>query len=164
MRIAWKSVPVFVKGIVIMIGNLFTGVLTKILLAATLLCGSVACVSVYLYLGTRDELVELEARQIELKQALKECSEGKDKVVEGAKQDDSINMDKEEELTALKGEKDVLLSKLDKLSRTKCRTPSPAATEIMYETINIGDSWDADVQQLLDNTYRSNKRDSNPTP
>ena len=84
--------------------------------------------------------------------------------MEWAKQDDNINMDKEDELTTLKGEKDVLLSKLDKLSRTKCKAPTPTTTEITYETINIGDSWDADVQQLLDNTYHSNKRDSDPTP
>ncbi len=146
-----------------MLGGLISP-LTKGLLLVAFLATSVAFSTTYLYLGTRDKLVELEARQIELKQALKECSEGKDKVIEGAKQDDSINMDKEDELATLKGEKDTLLDKLDKLSRTKCKASTTPTTEIMYETINIGDSWDADVQQLLDNTYRSNKRDSDPTP
>lgn len=147
-----------------MLGDLISP-LTKGLLIVALLAMLAATLATKLYLGTRDELVELEARHTQLKQELKECAEGKDKVIEGAKQDDNINMDKEDELTTLKGEKDVLLSKLDKLSRTKCRTPAPTpTTEIIYETINIGDSWDADVQQLLDNTYRSNKRDSNPTP
>ena len=146
-----------------MLGDLISP-LTKGLLLVASLAIATASLTTYLYLGTRDELVELGARHTQLKQALKECSEGKDKVVEGAKQDDNINMDKEDELTTLKGEKDNLLNKLDKLSRTKCKTPTTTTTEIMYETINIGDSWDADVQQLLDNTYRSNKRDSNPTP
>lgn len=146
-----------------MLGQLISP-LTKGLLLVAFLASSVAVSTTYLYLGTRDELVALESKHTQLKQALKECSEGKDKVIEGAKQDDSINMDKEDELATLKGEKDVLLNKLDKLSRTKCKAPTPTTTEIIYETINIGDSWDADVQQLLDNTYRSNKRDSNPTP
>lgn len=146
-----------------MLGQLISP-LTKGLLIVALLAMLAATLATKLYLGTRDELVELGVRHTQLKQELKECSEGKDKVLEGAKQDDNINMDKEDELTTLKGEKDVLLSKLDKLSRTKCKASTTPTTEIMYETINIGDSWDADVQQLLDNTYRSNKRDSNPTP
>ena len=146
-----------------MLGDLISP-LTKGLLLVAILAMIAATSATYLYLGTRDKLVALESQHTQLKQELKECSEGKDKVLEGAKQDDNINMDKEDELTTLKGEKDVLLSKLDKLSRTKCKAPAPTTTEIIYETINIGDSWDADVQQLLDNTYRSNKRDSNPTP
>ena len=146
-----------------MLGELISP-LTKGLLIVAILAMIAATSATYLYLGTRDKLVALEARHTQLKQELKECSEGKDKVLEGAKQDDNINVDKEDELTALKGEKDTLLDKLDKLSRTKCKAPVITTTEIMYEAINIGDSWDADVQQLLDNTYRSNKRDSNPTP
>ena len=146
-----------------MLGDLISP-LTKGLLIVAILAMIAATSATYLYLGTRDELVELESKHTQLKQELKECSESKSKVLEGAKQDDNINVDKEDELTALKGEKDTLLDKLDKLSRTKCKAPVITTTEIMYETINIGDSWDADVQQLLDNTYRSNKRDSNPTP
>ena len=146
-----------------MLGQLISP-LTKGLLIVALLAVIAATSATYLYLGTRDKLVALESQHTQLKQELEECSESKNKIVEGTKQDDSINVDKEDELTTLKGEKDTLLDKLDKLSRTKCKTPAPATTEIMYETINIGDSWDADVQQLLDNTYRSNKRDSDPTP
>ena len=146
-----------------MLGQLINP-LTKGLLIVALLAMIAATLTTKLYFGTRDKLVALESQHTQLKQELKECSEGKDKVIEGAKQDDNINMDKEDELTTLKGEKDTLLDKLDKLSRTKCKAPAPTTTETIYETINIGDSWDADVQQLLDNTYRSNKRDSNPTP
>jgi hypothetical protein len=146
-----------------MLGDLISP-LTKGLLLVAFLAIATASLTTYLYLVKRDDLASLESKHMQLTQELTECSEGRDKVIEGAKQDDSINMDKEDELATLKGEKDNLLNKLDKLSRTKCKTPTTTTTEIMYETINIGDSWDADVQQLLDNTYRSNKRDSNSTP
>lgn len=140
--------------------------LTKGLLIVAFLAMIAAIIATNLYLGTRDKLIELESKHTQLKQELKECSEGKEKVVEGAKQDDSINMDKENELTTLKDEKDLLLKKLSDLQNTrKCtpRQPTPSS-ENVNESINVNDSWDADVQQLLDNTYRSNKRDSNPTP
>lgn len=140
--------------------------LTKGLLIVAFLAMIAAILATYLYLGTRDKLVELEARQIELKQALKECSEGKEKVVEGAKQDDTINVEKEGNISILKDEKDLLLKKLSDLQNTrKCTPKQPTpSSENVNEVINVNDSWDADVQQLLDNTYRSNKRDSNPTP
>lgn len=140
--------------------------LTKGLLIVAFLAMIAAILATYLYLGTRDKLVELEARQIELKQALKECSEGKERVVEGAKQDDTINVEKEGNISILKDEKDLLLKKLSDLQNTrKCTPKQPTpSSENVNEVINVNDSWDADVQQLLDNTYRSNKRDSNPTP
>lgn len=148
-----------------MLGDLISP-LTKGLLLVAFLATSVAVSTTYLYLGTRDKLVELETQHMQLKQELKECSEGKDKVVEGAKQDDTINVEKEDNISILKDEKDLLLKKLSDLQNTRKCTPkqSTPSLENVNETINVNDSWDADVQQLLDNTYRSNKRDSNPTP
>ena len=148
-----------------MLGELISP-LTKGLLIVALLAIIAATSATYLYLGTRDELVELESKHTQLKQELKECSESKSKVVEGAKQDDALNVDKEEKLSALEDEKDALLKRLEILSKTKkCVPPTTNTLEIpQNEIININDKWDADVQQLLDNTYRSNKRDSNPTP
>lgn len=153
-----------------MLGELVSP-LTKGLLIVAFLATSVAFFTTCLYLGTRDKLVELESKHVQLKQELKECSEGKSKVVEGAKQDDTLNVDKEDKLSALEDEKDVLLKRLEILSKTrKCSArnlplPNTNTLEIpQNEIINVNDSWDADVQQLLDNTYRSNKRDSNPTP
>lgn len=148
-----------------MLGDLISP-LTKGLLLVAFLAIATAFTTTYLYLGTRDKLVELGARHTQLKQELKECSEGKSKVVEGAKQDDTLTVDKEDKLSALEDEKDVLLKRLEILSKTKkCTTSTTNTLEIpQNEIINVNDSWDADVQQLLDNTYRSNKRDSNSTP
>lgn len=148
-----------------MLGDLISP-LTKGLLLVAFLAIATAFTTTYLYLGTRDKLVALETQHTQLKQELKECSEGKSKVVEGAKQDDTLTVDKEDKLSALEDEKDVLLKRLEILSKTKkCTTSTTNTLEIpQNEIINVNDSWDADVQQLLDNTYRSNKRDSNPTP
>lgn len=154
-----------------MLSDLFGSSITKGLLIATLLFLSTSALMTHLYLGTRDELAALESKHTQLKQELKGCSESKSKVIEGAKQDDALNVDKEGKLSALEDEKDALLKRLEILSKTKkCSTTKlPSSTTNTLETppneiININDSWDADVQQLLDNTYRSNKRDSNPTP
>ena len=148
-----------------MLGDLISP-LTKGLLLVASLAIATASLTTYLYLGTRDELVALESKHTQLKQELKECNEGKSKVVEGAKQDDALNVDKEEKLSALEDEKEVLLKRLNTLSRIKkCTTPTTNTLEVpQNEIINPYASWDTDVQQLLDNTYRSNKRDSNPTP
>ena len=147
-----------------MLGDLISP-LTKGLLLVAFLATSVAVSTTYLYLGTRDKLVALETQHTQLKQELKECSEGKDKVVEGAKQDDAINVEKEDNISILNDEKDLLLKKLSDLQSTKkCIPKQPTSSENINEIINVNDSWDADVQQLLDNTYSSNKRDSNPTP
>ena len=144
-----------------MLGDLISP-LTKGLLIVAFLATSVAFSTTYLYLGTRDKLVALESKHTQLKQELKECSEGKERVVEGAKQDDTINAEKEDNISILKDEKDLLLKKLSDLQNTrKCTPKQPTPSENVNEIININDSWDADVQQLLDNTYRSNKRDSN---
>lgn len=149
-----------------MLSDLFGSSITKGLLIATLLFLSTSALMTHLYLGTRDELAALESKHTQLKQELKECSEGKSKVVEGAKQDDTINVEKEDNISVLKDEKDLLLKKLSDLQNTrKCTPKQPTpSSENVNEIINVNDSWDADVQQLLDNTYRSNKRDSNPTP
>ncbi len=148
-----------------MLGQLISP-LTKGLLIVAFLTTSVAISTTYLYLGTRDKLVELETQHTQLKQTLKECSEGKSKVIEGAKQDDTLNVDKEDKISALEDEKDILLKRLNDLSKPKkCTTPITNTLELpQNEIINISASWDADVQQLLNNAYRSNKRDSNPTP
>lgn len=148
-----------------MLGELVSP-LTKGLLIVALLAMIAATLATKLYLGTRDELAALESKHTQLEQVLKECSEGKSKVVEGAKQDDALNVDKEEKLSALEDEKDALLKRLQNLSKTKkCITPNTNTLETpRNEIINVNDSWDVDVQQLLDHTYRSNKRDSNPTP
>jgi hypothetical protein len=148
-----------------MLGDLISP-LTKGLLLVAFLAIATAFTTTYLYLGTRDKLVALETQHTQLKQELKECSEGKSKVVEGAKQDDTINVEKEDNISVLKDEKDLLLKKLSDLQNTrKCTPKQPTpSSENVNEIINVNDSWDADVQQLLDNTYRSNKRDSNPTP
>lgn len=148
-----------------MLGELISP-LPKVLLLVAFLATSVACFTTHLYLGTRDELVELESKHTQLKQGLKECSESKEKVVEGSKQDDTLNVQKEETISALEGEKESLLKRLSDLQNAKrCSPKQPTPSENVNEkVIDVNDSWDADVQQLLDNTYRSNKRDSNPTP
>ena len=148
-----------------MLGQLISP-LTKGLLIVAFLATSVAISTTYLYLDKRDELVSLQSKHTQLEQELKECDEGKEKVVEGAKQDDAINVEKEDNISILKDEKDLLLKKLYDLQNTrKCTPKQPTpSSENVNEIINVNDSWDADIQQLLDNTYRSNKRDSNPTP
>jgi len=138
--------------------------LTKWLLIVAFLAMIVACSTTYLYLGTRDKLVELEARHTQLKQVLKECSEGKSKVVEGAQQDDTLNVEKETVISTLEDEKKSLLKRLDTLSKKKCITSTTTLEKLPNETINPRASWDADIQQLLNETYDRNKRETNPTP
>lgn len=144
---------------------MFNGILLKItsILAVLLLITSL--VSTNLYLGNRDRLVELESQHTQLKQVLKECSEGVDRVAKGGMQDDTLNVERENNLSILEDEKDTLLKKLSDLQNAKKCSPNQATpTENINETINVNANWDVDVQRLLDNTYRSNKRDSNPTP
>ena len=161
----WKTRVNFVVAVIKMLGNLFTGLLSKILLATTLLFLSVASISTYLYLGTRDELTLLKSTYTQLKQDYIECSESKSKVVEGAQQDDTLNVEKDTALSTLEDEKKALLKRLAFLSGKKCVIPTTSTLETTKnEIINPHASWDADIQQLLDEAYENNKRDSNPTP
>lgn len=144
---------------------MFNGTLLKItsILAVLLLITSL--VSSYLYLGNRDRLVELESQHTQLKQVLKECSERVDRVTKGGMQDDTLNVERENNLSILEDEKDTLLKKLSDLQNAKkCTSKQATSTENTNETIDVNANWDVDVQRLLDNTYLSNKRDSNPTP
>lgn len=153
-----------------MLGELISP-LTKGLLLVASLAIVTAVSTTYLYLGIRDELVALESKHTQLKQEYTECSEGKDRVVEGAQQDDMLNVEKEEKLSALESEKEALLKRLKDLSKTKkcLAIPLPAPTTNTLEapqneTINPYASWGADIQQLLNEAYENNKRDTNPTP
>ena len=148
-----------------MLGELISP-LTKGLLLVASLAIVTAISTTYLYLDKRDELVSLQSKHTQLEQTLIECDEGKAKVVEGAQQDDTLNVEKEEKLSALEGEKEVLLKRLKDLSKTKkCVTPTTNTLEVpQNETINPHASWDADIQQLLNEAYENNKRDTNPTP
>jgi hypothetical protein len=149
-----------------MLGNLFTGLLSKILLATTLVFLSVASISTYLYLGTRDELTLLKSTYTQLKQDYTECSESKSKIVEGGKQDDTLNVEKETDISTLEGEKKSLLKRLDILSKKRCITTTTTLEKLPDEKtyIDPSASWDVDIQQLLNEAYENNKRDTNPTP
>jgi len=134
-----------------------TSILTAVLLATSLLI-------TYLYLGTRDELIELQTKHTQLEQDLKESQESKSKIVEGNAQDDTLNVEKETAISTLEDEKKSLLKRLDILSKKKCITTVTTLEKLPNETINPTASWDADIQQLLNEAYESNKRDTNPTP
>ena len=146
---------------------MFDGILLKItsVLAAVLLVSSI--VLGFLYLGTRDELIELETKHTQLKQDLKESQESKSKMAVGAQQDDTLNVEKETAISTLEDEKESLLKRLDILSKKRCITPTTNTSETTPNEktyIDPSASWDADIQQLLNEAYESNKRDSNPTP
>jgi len=145
---------------------MFDGILLKItsVLAAVFLVSSL--VLGYLYSGTRDKLVELETQHTQLKQDLKESQESKSKIVEGNEQDDTLNVEKETAISTLEDEKRSLLKRLDALSKKICITPTTTTLEATPNEktyIDPSASWDADIQQLLNEAYESNKRDSNPT-
>lgn len=149
-----------------MLGDLISP-LTKGLLLVAFLAIATAFTTTYLYLGTRDKLVELQTKHTQLEQDLKESQESKSKVVEGNAQDDTLNVEKETAISTLEDEKKSLLKRLDILSKKRCITPTINTSETTSNEktyIDPNASWDAGVQQLLDNTYRSNKRDSDPTP
>lgn len=136
-----------------------TSILSAILIATSLILGS-------LYLGTRDELIELQTKHTQLEQDLKESQESKSKVVEGNAQDDTLNVEKETAISTLEDEKKSLLKRLDILSKKRCITPTINTSETTSNEktyIDPNASWDADIQQLLNEAYESNKRDTNPT-
>jgi flagellar biosynthesis/type III secretory pathway chaperone len=145
---------------------MFSGALLKIVSVIAALCFVLSLFTTYLYLGTRDELIELQTKYTQLEQVLKESQESKSKVVVGAQQDDTLNVEKETKITTLEDEKEVLLKRLASLSKQKkCVTSTTNTLEpTKNETINPTASWDADIQQLLDEAYNHNKRDTNPTP
>lgn len=136
-----------------------TSILSAILIATSLILGS-------LYLGTRDELIELQTKHTQLEQDLKESQESKSKVVEGNAQDDTLNVEKETAISTLEDEKKSLLKRLDTLSKKRCITPTTNTSETAPNEktyIDPNASWDADIQQLLNEAYENNKRDTNPT-
>jgi flagellar biosynthesis/type III secretory pathway chaperone len=107
----------------------------------------------------------LQSTYTQLKQDFEELSESKDKVVEGGKQDDTLIVDKTKELSALEDDKDALLKRLEALSKSKkCSPKATNSEEPKNETINASANWDAGIQQLLNEAYENNKRDTNPTP
>lgn len=146
---------------------MFNGILLKVIstlaaifLATSLLLGS-------LYSGTRDELIELQTQYIQLKQDLRESQESKSKVVISSQQDDTLNVEKETIISALEDEKASLLKRLDTFSKKRCITSTTNTLEITSNEktyIDPNASWDADIQQLLNEAYESNKRGSNITP
>jgi hypothetical protein len=145
---------------------MFDGVLLKVvsIIATVFLVSSLILGS--LYLGTRDELIELETKHAQLKQDLKESQESKSKIVEGNAQDDTLNVEKETAISTLEGEKKSLLKRLDILSKKRCIISTTTLEKLPNEKTHIDPSasWDADIQQLLNEAYESNKRDTNPTP
>lgn len=162
MRKTWKKNK---SGVKPREPKMFDGVLLKITstIAAVFLVTSLLVT--YLYLGTRDELIELQTKHTQLEQDLKESQESKSKIVEGTQQDDTLNVEKETQITTLEDEKKSLLKRLDILSKKRCVTPTTNTQETApNETINPHASWDADIQQLLDEAYENNKRDTNSTP
>lgn len=166
MKMSWKMRLNFVLEVVRMLGNLFTGVLSKILLATTLLFLSVAGLSTYLYLGTRDELTTLKSTYTQLKQEYTECSEAKDKVKISAEQDDTIILDKQEKIDSLTKEKDDLLSQLGKIPKKTCKatTQSPNienSNEIEY--VDIHAPFDDDFTRVLKQLDKD-KRSGSVTP
>lgn len=137
-----------------------TSILASVFLTTSLLLG-------FLYLGTRDELVDLQTKYTQLEQDLKESQESKSKVVVGSQQDDTLNVEKETAISTLEDEKKSLLKRLDILSKKRCITPTTQALENTPNEktyIDPSASWDADIQQLLNEAYENNKRDTNPTP
>lgn len=137
-----------------------TSILASVFLTTNLLLG-------FLYLGTRDELIELQTKYTQLEQDLKESQESKSKVVVGSQQDDTLNVEKETAISTLEDEKKALLKRLAFLSGKKCIIPTTQALENTPNEktyIDPNASWDADIQQLLNEAYENNKRDTNPTP
>jgi flagellar biosynthesis/type III secretory pathway chaperone len=146
---------------------MFDAILLKItsVLAALFLTASLF--TTYLYLGTRDELIELQTKHTQLEQDLKESQESKSKVVVGSQQDDTLNVEKETAISTLEDEKKSLLKRLDVLSKKRCITPTTNTSETPPDEktyIAPSASWGDDIQQLLNEAYESNKRDTNPTP
>lgn len=152
----WKTRLIFVRRVLKMLGNLFTGLLSKILLATTLLFLSVASITTYLYLGTRDELTTLKSTYIQLKQDFEEGERSKGKVVEGVRQDDTLLVDKTEKINSLTKDKEALLKRLANIP--KC-TPTPAGSQNVQ--INVDDELPVDIISLLNESYNQNKRSSN---
>lgn len=103
-----------------MLGELISP-LTKGLLLVAFLSTSVAFSTTYLYLGTRDKLIELETQYAQLKQELKECSEGTERIRISGEQDDKITVDKQLKIDSLTEEKDNLLTQLNKIPKKSCK-------------------------------------------
>jgi len=143
---------------------MFDGILLKITSTLAVVFLATSLFTTYLYLGIRDELTELKTQHTQLQQDLKESQESKSKVVEGFQQDDTINVEKETKITTLEDEKKSLLKRLDILSKKRCITSTTVLEKLPNETINPHASWDAATQQLLNEAYDSNKRETNPTP
>lgn len=124
--------------------------LTKGLLIVAFLATSVAVSTTYLYLGTRDKLVELETQYNQLKLEYRECSEAKDKVKVSAEQDDTIILDKQEKIDSITKERDGLLSQLGEIPKKTCRavvaTPQGSAPpQNTIESINEIEYVDIDL-------------------
>lgn len=135
-----------------MLGELISP-LTKGLLLVASLAIVTAISTTYLYLGTRDELVELETQHTQLKQEYIECSEAKDKAKVSAEQDDTIILDKQEKIDSLTKEKDDLLSQLGKIPKKVCKAVNQApnntenTNEIEYVDIDL--PFDDDFTRVL---------------
>lgn len=135
-----------------MLGELISP-LTKGLLIVAFLATSVAVSTTYLYLGTRDKLVELETQHTQLKQDFTECSEAKSKIKISAEQDDTIILDKQEKIDSLTKEKDDLLSQLGKIPKKACKTVSQPQNNIEHineiEYVDIDLPFNDDFTRVL---------------
>lgn len=99
---------------------MFSGLIAKVLLCGMLTAMVVSSLTTYLYLTTRDELIEIQTQYKQLQEDLILCSESKDKIRVSAEQDDKIITQNQEQINNLVTEKDKLISALAKFPRKSC--------------------------------------------
>ena len=137
--------------------------LTKFLICGLLVALATGSITTYLYLSTRDELIELETKHMQLKQDLEDCSESKSKIKVSAEQDDRIIAQTQERIKSLVSEKDSLLDKLRNLPRKNCpRTYIENSHEIEY--VDIDAPFSDEFLKLFEQSSSNTTEGSSNTP
>jgi len=146
-----------------MLGDLLGGVVSKILLATTLLFLSVAGISTYLYLGIRDELTSLQSKYTQLESVSKECISNKAKNLVSAEHDDKILVDRLLKIDALNKDKQDLQAQLKNIPKKSCQTEGvkkDVKDEIEY--VDIDAPFDDDYKRVFQNLgHQADKGSSN---
>ena len=138
----------------------------KGLLVAVVITSAVACLTTNLYLGTRDDLVLLESTHRQLKQDFRDCSEGKERHVLSAQQDDTIISSKQEKIDSLVREKDALVSKLNNIPKKTCNPPISKNLRSEDETlyVDIDAPFDDEYKRVFEQLGNKNSGSSSVNP
>lgn len=138
---------------------MFESLISKVLLATTLLFLATSSLTTWAYLDIKDDLTTLRTQHKQLEEDFKNCEKSKEKVKASEKQDDALDVSKQVEVNKLRDKNTDLQKRLENLPKKVCQT-KVAENKNETEYVDIDAPFDPEFIRVLD---QLSKRDSGST-